>query len=195
MGSRIWGRDLWEAHSSWNYQGSGTGEKSNAVATKAPQIPQGGSSGIGRALRSCVKMKQKMRRQSLCTLAFGEGCLWGEGFKIPSARVLGGDSQRAHQQATALAAEGKSPPSWMGNPRAHHDSHYNTVLVQSLMNCFQKQFFSRYFSFSQILLYCIFLYTLTCQSCLLSDIQRVSYRAMNLNRQLLIGPHRQPHYY
>lgn len=86
MGSRIWGRDLCEAYGALGTMRETTGEKSNAAAIKAPQILQGGSSGVGRALQSCLQMKQRMRRPSLFTLAFDEGCLWGEGFQIPSAR-------------------------------------------------------------------------------------------------------------
>lgn len=71
---------------SWNYQESRIGYKTNVTATKALKIPQGGSSGVGRALQNYLKMRQKMRRPSLCTPAFNEGCLWGEGFKVPSAQ-------------------------------------------------------------------------------------------------------------
>lgn len=101
------------------------------VATKALQIPQRGSSGVGRALQSCPKMKQRMRRPSLCTVAFSEGCHWGEGLRSRQPRaVLGRDSLGAHQQATPLAAGEKSAWSWMGTLRANHHIHYHTVIVE-----------------------------------------------------------------
>lgn len=51
------------------------------MATKAQQMPQEGSSGDGRALQRCFKMKQRMRRPNLFTVAFSEGCLGEKGLR------------------------------------------------------------------------------------------------------------------
>lgn len=76
------------------------------VATKAQQIPKGGSSGVGKALQISLKRKQRMRRPSFCALAFGAGWLWGEEFKIPSAH---GSSWAG---TTVSPSAGNSPGSW-----------------------------------------------------------------------------------
>lgn len=114
------------------------------TATKAQRIPQGGSLGAGRALQRCLKMKQRMRRQSLCTLAFDEGCLWREEFKIPSTQG------RSRAGPAASPSAGNSLESWgkenglilrgalEGTPQ--HPL-YNTATALSLMRAVFKNSF------------------------------------------------------
>lgn len=137
-----------------------------------------------------------MRKPTFGTLAFS-GLPLGRRIYIPLAHGSSWAGTHFEPLCRQLPWQLRGKMAWSeaGIQGAYHNIHCNAVTVKSLMDCLQKQFFYYHFSFSWFLLYFIFLYTLTCQSCLLSDIQWVSYGAMNLNRQFLIGPHRKPHYY
>lgn len=103
------------------------------VATKAQQIPKGGSSVVGKALQRSLQVKERRKRPGLCALAFGAGCLWGEEFKIPSAHAS------SWAGTTVSPSAGNFPGSWgkeseQPEPigeiwKGHHNIHY-TALAQ-----------------------------------------------------------------
>lgn len=80
---------------------------SSVGTTRAQKIPQGGSSGIGRAFRDVLNEAKGWRGREPC---FKEGCTWGEGFKNPPALAVPAEGQLgAHHRASFPAARGRVP--------------------------------------------------------------------------------------